>query len=67
MDDVRDELRARGARRAQLLKEASEELDAIAELVPAALADGMTKVQLAELASISRPTLDALLRGGRPR
>lgn len=43
---------------------ANAELEAIAELVPAARAAGFTKVEIAELGAISPPTLDELLRHG---
>jgi hypothetical protein len=44
------------------LAAADAELRAIDRLVREALAAGLTKVEIAELGAVSRPTLDALLK-----
>lgn len=59
--DLRARLAEHGNRRRAALEQASAELDAIAELAPAALAAGITKVEIAKLGGVSRPTLDAKL------
>jgi hypothetical protein len=61
-DDLRDQLRQHGDARRQALETAAAELRAIENLVPAARDAGLTKVEIAELGGVSRPTLDALLR-----
>lgn len=62
MDDLRRSLikhgRARAAARAKALKESQ----AIADAAREAVAIGMTKVEICELAQISRPALDAMLK-----
>src|SRR5205807_10584916 len=54
-------LREHGDRRRAALGTAEEELEAIAELLPAAIEARITKVEVARLSGLSRPTIDALL------
>jgi CRP-like cAMP-binding protein len=67
MSDERERLRAQlrehADRRRDGLATAREELDAIAQLLPRALDLGIKKVELAELTGLSRPTINALLKG----
>lgn len=51
-----------GRRRAKARDEARHQKQIIHTLVASALAEGMTKKEIAELAQISRPTLDAMLK-----
>ena len=60
--EMRERIRAHGDARREALAQADAELDAVVQLVPSALALGLTKVELAQLGAISRPTLDAKLR-----
>ena len=62
MDDVKDHIDEAGERRRQALALADSALNDIVDFVPDALASGMTKADVAELAGISRLTLDAVLR-----
>lgn len=61
---LRSQLRQHAERRQEGLAAASQELDAIADLLPRALDLGIKKVELAELTGLSRPTINALLRRG---
>lgn len=63
LDQLRTRIAEHGDRRRQALETAERELEAIAALTPIALKAGMTKVELAQLGAVSRPTLDAKLRG----
>jgi hypothetical protein len=65
MDDFREQIDAAGERRAQALALADSALNDVADLVPEALASGMTKREIAELAGVSSLTLDAVLRRRR--
>jgi hypothetical protein len=63
LDDLRDELRAVGERRTaarETLRETSEKIPDIARRAHDA---GMRKIEIARLAGISRPALDAMLEG----
>lgn len=51
------ELEAAGERRALALRQADEELDRVARLLPDALAAGLTVAEIARVTGISRPTL----------
>jgi hypothetical protein len=62
MDDFRDQIDAAGERRRQALAMADSALNDVADLVPEALASGLTKRDIAELAGVSPLTLDAVLR-----
>jgi hypothetical protein len=59
---LRGELARRGQRRKEALASADEALREIAELLPAALEAGITKVEIQRLTGVSRPTIDALLQ-----
>ena len=65
MDDFREQIDAAGERRAQALAMADSALNDVADLVPEALASGMTRREIAELAGVSALTLDAVLRRRR--
>ncbi len=60
-----EQLREHGRRRHEADAASRRELDAIAALLPAALAAGISKREIARLARVSRPTLDAMLKQGR--
>jgi hypothetical protein len=62
MDEIRNALTAHGKARAAAKAKAAEESAAIRELAPRALAAGLTKSEVARLAQVSRPALDAMLR-----
>lgn len=61
MDDLRKALRTHGARRVKARATAVTESRAIADLARQALASGMTKAEVCQLAQISRPALDTML------
>ena len=65
MDDLRDQIDAAGERRLQALALADSALNDVADLVPEALASGMTRREIADLAGVSALTLDAVLRRRR--
>jgi hypothetical protein len=71
MTDVRErliaQLREHGERRRAARAAADQELAAIAELLPDAIEAGITKVEIAKLSGVSRPTLDMLLARARDR
>lgn len=55
-------LRRSGRRLTWLREQERIELDRIAELVVPLIAEGVPKTQLARLARVSRPTIDAMQR-----
>jgi hypothetical protein len=57
------ELERQGALRRGGLATADRALREIAALLPDALEAGITKVEIQRLTGVSRPTIDALLRG----
>lgn len=61
-DDIRTALRKHGQARMRARAKASIESDNIRDLIPKALAAGLSKSETARLALITRPTLDAMLR-----
>jgi hypothetical protein len=63
--DLHDQIEALGERRRQGLALADAALNDVVDLVPLALAAGMTKDEIAELAGASRQTLDAVARRRR--
>jgi transcriptional regulator GlxA family with amidase domain len=63
--DIADQLEAAGERRRQGLAVADSALNDVVELLPLALAAGMSKDDVAELAGVSRQTLDAVVRRRR--
>jgi hypothetical protein len=63
--DIHFQLEAAGERRRQGLAVADSALNDVADLLPLALAEGMTKDEVAELAGVSRQTLDAVARRRR--
>ena len=63
--DIHSQIEDAGERRRQSLAMADSALNDVVDLVPEALASGMTKRDIAELAGISRLTLDAVLRRRR--
>jgi hypothetical protein len=65
--DPRDAIRQHAETRQRALIEADQALIAMVPLLQAALDAGTTKVELAEMVGVSRPTLDGLLRDGVPR
>jgi hypothetical protein len=62
---LRRQLQRHGAKRRQGLEMADRALQDIAALLPDALDAGITKTEIYRLTSVSRPTIDALLRGQR--
>jgi hypothetical protein len=64
-DRLRARLREEGERRKRGLAAAEQARDAIADLLPAALDAGITKVELSKLTGLTRPTIDALLKRRR--
>jgi N-acetyl-gamma-glutamylphosphate reductase len=64
-DDIPDRIEALGDRRSQGLAIADAALNDVVDLLPLALASGMTKDAVAELAGVSRQTLDAVARRRR--
>lgn len=63
--DISHQIEAAGERRRQALAMADSALNDVVDFVPEALDSGMTKREVAELAGISRLTLDAVLRRRR--
>lgn len=61
-DDIRAALRKHGQARSRARARASIESDAIRDLIPRALAAGISKSETARLAMITRPALDTMLR-----
>jgi len=65
MPDDRERLIARlrehGDRRRTAEAASKNELDRIADLIPAAINAGVTKREIARLTGVSRPTIDAIL------
>jgi transcriptional regulator GlxA family with amidase domain len=61
-DDLREQIDAAGERRRQGLAIADSALNDVVDLVEDALDAGMSKADIADLAGISRLTLDAVLR-----
>ena len=59
------QLREHGRRRHEADATSRRELDATAELLPAALEAGISKREIARLARVSRPTLDEMLKRHR--
>lgn len=59
------ELRRHGELRRRSLATAEQELVEIASLLPAAFQAGITKAEIQRLTGVSRPTINALLRGAR--
>lgn len=62
---VTEQLRRHGQLRARALQDAEAETDAIAALLPEAVAVRLTKREIAELTGLSRPTIYELLRRAR--
>lgn len=62
IERVTAQLRKHGERRAHALQAAETEMEAIAALIPEALAVRLTKSEIAEIAGLSRPTIYELLR-----
>lgn len=62
MDDIRKALADHGKRRAAARRKAKQESDALRTLIPQALDAGLSKSEIARLAQVTRPTLDAMLR-----
>lgn len=62
MDDIRKALTDHGKRRTAARRKAKQESEAIRDLVPRALDAGLSKSEIARLAQITRPALDAMLR-----
>lgn len=56
------QLREHGDRRRAAEAVSREELERIAELVPAAIKAGIAKREIARLTGVSRPTIDAILK-----
>ena len=65
MHDLHLQIEAAGERRRQALAMADSALHDIVDLLPEALAAGLTKHEIAELAGVSRLTLDAVMRRRR--
>lgn len=63
-DRIRAELERVGAERQRARAETLAATARIAELAREAFAAGILKIEIARLAQISRPTLDAMLQGG---
>ena len=63
--DIADQLEAAGERRRQGLAVADSALNDVVDLLPLALAAGMSKDDVAEIAGVSRQTLDAVVRRRR--
>jgi len=61
-DDIRAQLARHGKARATARKKAKAESDAIKLLIPQALAEGLSKSEIARLAQITRPALDTMIR-----
>jgi hypothetical protein len=61
-DDIRAELARHGRARTRAREKAKAESEAIKGLIPQALAAGLSKSEIARLAQITRPALDAMLR-----
>jgi hypothetical protein len=64
-DDIPARIEALGDRRSQGLAIADSALNDVVDLLPLALAEGMTKDEVAELAGVSRQTLDGIARRRR--
>ena len=65
LHDIHDKIDEAGERRRQALAMADSALNDIVDLVPDALAAGMSKEQVAELTGVSRLTIDAVMRRRR--
>lgn len=61
---LKAELQKHGERRQAAEATSKAELERIAEVIPQALAAGITKVEIARLTGVSRPTIDAILDRG---
>jgi hypothetical protein len=59
---IRRELQQYAAKRRRSLDAAEVALNDIADLLPSALAAGITKTEIQRLTGVSRPTIDRLLR-----
>jgi hypothetical protein len=66
-DAIRAKLAEHGNRRRDALSTADSEKEEILKLAPRALREGLTVKELAELGSVSRPTLYARLGLGSDR
>ena len=64
-EDIQHRIEAAGERRRQALAMADSALHDVVDLLPAALDAGLNKREIAELAGVSRLTLDAVLRRRR--
>jgi hypothetical protein len=64
-DDIPARIEALGDRRSQGLAIADSALNDVVDLLPVALASGMSKDDVAELAGVSRQTLDGIARRRR--
>lgn len=63
MDDIRASLQRHGKARAKARATVASESRAIADLATRAMEEGMTKTEFCKLAQITRPALDAMLKG----
>jgi hypothetical protein len=61
-DEIRKQLSAHGRKRTRAMATQTAESAAIAALAAVALQAGLTKSEVARLAQISRPALDAMLK-----
>lgn len=62
IEDIRRDLITHGKRRAAARRKAKQESEAIRQLIPKALEHGLSKSEIARLAQITRPAVDAMLR-----
>jgi hypothetical protein len=60
-DELRERLREHGDRRREAREADRREMQAIAELLPAALAAGISKREITRLTGISRPWIERLM------
>ena len=65
LPDLHLQIEAAGERRRQALAMADSALHDIVDLLPEALAAGLSKQEIAQLAGVSRLTLDAVMRRRR--
>jgi hypothetical protein len=63
-DRLAARLQVHGARRESALATAHAELEELRRLVPAAVAAGLRKSDIARLTGLGRPTIDRYVRGG---
>ena len=65
LHDIQDKIDEAAERRRQALAMADSALNDVVDLVPEALAAGMSKEQVAELTGVSRLMIDAVMRRRR--